>query len=404
MNEPQEPAEGRKKAPKGEGTVYWDEAKQTYRAEISLGRTKSGKRLRLKAYGTTEAKARRNLRDKVKEHEAGLDTSNSLTVAAVVLDWFEREDRGAAKTLERHKGIIDLHVLPHLGGIKLKELTADDVEDWLHSLKGDLSTDSLKKARSILRRAIRRAQRRDKVGRNVAELVDLPEGRPTRERESMTEAQAGAVFKASQGTWIFSYNVTSANSGARAEELRPLEWAHTHANPVAGERCTCGRVHEETLPPHLEVWESTRESGDTKTEKSRRTVALTPYNAQVLIDWQREQREWRKLRGYKSAGIRYVWGTWNDTVKDAGNIRRMHRTILRRAGLDPKRWSPRDWRRTFVSVASDRGAGEEQIANFVGHKRTSTTRLVYRKQLRPVITRGMEVMNGAYEDPPAEES
>jgi integrase len=220
----------------------------------------------------------------------------------------------------------------------------------------------------------------------------------------MTEEQARRVFEASRGTWIFSYNVTSANSGARAEELRPLEWPHTHANPVKGERCTCGRVHEETLPPHIEVWESTRESGDTKTEKSRRTVALTPYNAQVLIDWQQEQREWRKFNGYEFTGIRYVWGTRNDTVKDAGAVRRMHRSILRRAGLDPTRWTPRDWRRTFVSVVSDRGALDEQIANFVGHKRTSTTRTVYRKQLRPVITRGMEVMNTAYEPLPQEES
>jgi integrase len=38
---------------------------------------------------------------------------------------------------------------------------------------------------------------------------------------------------------------------------------------------------------------------------------------------------------------------------------------------------------------SDEGASEELIADLVGHVKTSTTRTVYRHQLRPVITKGV---------------
>ena len=35
----------------------------------------------------------------------------------------------------------------------------------------------------------------------------------------------------------------------------------------------------------------------------------------------------------------------------------------------------------------------EEIARLVGHNRTATTEMVYRRELRPVIQSGAEVMN-----------
>jgi hypothetical protein len=58
-------------------------------------------------------------------------------------------------------------------------------------------------------------------------------------------------------------------------------------------------------------------------------------------------------------------------------------------------WTPRDLRHTFVSIMSERGASVELIADLVGHKDLATTRTVYRRQLRPVITEGAELMDAA---------
>ena len=57
----------------------------------------------------------------------------------------------------------------------------------------------------------------------------------------------------------------------------------------------------------------------------------------------------------------------------------------------------RDLRHTFVSIMSDRGATIELIADLVGHKDTATTWKVYRHQLRPVITKGAELLDEAIE-------
>lgn len=50
-------------------------------------------------------------------------------------------------------------------------------------------------------------------------------------------------------------------------------------------------------------------------------------------------------------------------------------------------------RHTFVSVMSEGGVPIEEIARLAGHSSTRTTELVYRKQLRPVISTGAEVMD-----------
>lgn len=395
MSQPSE-EDGRKKAAKGEGTVYWDAAKNTYRAELSVGFTRTGRRKRLKAYGKTESKAWENLRKKLRDHNAGLDTSTTYTVAKAVNDWHKRGAKGSEETRKRDRYVIDGQIIPTIGHIKLKELTADDVDDMLLSFAKTHATSSLKKIRSVLRRAIRHAQKRDKVGRNVAELVEIPEGKPGRRSKAMNRDQVAAVFKASKGTWMHAYLVMSNLTGIRTEEVRPLEWARTHLNPIKDEECTCGQRHRETLPPHIEVWRSVRVHGDTKTEKSRRTIALPKQVVAALSAHRERDLEWRKEHGYKHTGVRYVFGTRNDTVKLARNVRRFYRTILENAGLEPDEWAPRETRHTFVSIMSDLGASDDLIADLVGHKDTGTTRKVYRHQLRPVITKGTELIEGAF--------
>jgi hypothetical protein len=42
------------------------------------------------------------------------------------------------------------------------------------------------------------------------------------------------------------------------------------------------------------------------------------------------------------------------------------------------------------------GVPVEEIARVAGHKQTNTTELVYRRELRPVITAGAEVMDTVF--------
>jgi integrase len=70
---------------------------------------------------------------------------------------------------------------------------------------------------------------------------------------------------------------------------------------------------------------------------------------------------------------------------DAGNVRKMFKRVCTEAGIGDG-WTPRELRTTFVSLLSHQGVSIEEIARLVGHASTRTTEIVYRRELRPVIT------------------
>ncbi|MGW1004545.1 tyrosine-type recombinase/integrase [Streptomyces sp. NPDC002520] len=81
------------------------------------------------------------------------------------------------------------------------------------------------------------------------------------------------------------------------------------------------------------------------------------------------------------------------------NVRRNFRSLLSEAGFEnPKEWTPRELRTSFVSVLSDHGIPIEVISRLVGHNGSGTTERVYRKQLRPVISEGAEAMDDIFGD------
>ena len=56
-------------------------------------------------------------------------------------------------------------------------------------------------------------------------------------------------------------------------------------------------------------------------------------------------------------------------------------------------WSPRELRTTFVSLMAPKESPSRRSPGFAGHATTRTTEIVYRRELRPVITTGAEIMD-----------
>lgn len=378
--------EKQKRGRRGEGTIYWDAKKKCYRGEISLGYTPSGRRKRPKVYGPTIADVQDAFRKLREEQDNGVKTVAAYTVAHAVRDWLARGLVGRSeKTIEKNRILAEKHVIPGLGKPRLRDLTADDVDDWLADTKSLLSTRSLKDCHAILRRSIAQAQRRNKVMRNVAELVTVPNGKGGRPSKAMTLEQAEAVMEASRKTRIRAYFVLSLLTGVRTEEARALTWDRVHLEK------------EGEMPPHVEVWRSVRLGGDTKTKKSRRTLALPKDVVTVLSEHRERQAVIRKR-----AKGRNKW-TENDLVfctrygaeLTAQSVRRTMAVALRSAGL-PVEWTPRELRHSFVSLMSAHGAPVELIAHLVGHTTTATTETVYRHELRPVITEGADIIGKVF--------
>jgi integrase len=122
------------------------------------------------------------------------------------------------------------NIIPFIGAYKLKRLTADNVDDWLDERSEYLTTRTLQAIHSIVRRAIRHAQARDKVMRNVAGLVDTPKGKKNgRPSKAITLEQAMNVINQAKDDPLHAYVALSLMTGVRTEEARALRWSHVVA-------------------------------------------------------------------------------------------------------------------------------------------------------------------------------
>jgi integrase len=382
---------------KYEATIYPEG--DGYTGAISLGFGPDGKRQRLKRKGKTKAVVKDKLIKAVKDLEAGITASETYTVRDAVNDWLSKGLKGRSEnTVTKLRILAETHVIPALGRIKLQQLRADHVDEWLDQLAGKLATTTLREIHGALKRAIRQAQARDMVLRNVAELVTTPKGTDGRPSKALTRQQAEAVLKAAQSSELHAYVVISLTTGIRTEEARALRWDHVVAwipNLKQWRPVTEGGFNHKKFA--IYVWRADREGGDTKTRKSRRTLELPKLAAQALRQHHVGQAAQRLKAGKAWQDHNLVFCTSVGTQLDASNVRRAFRKITKEAGIGTA-WSPRELRHSFVSIMSDQGVPIETIADLVGHAGTSVTEAVYRHQLRPVITKGAQTMNTIFGD------
>jgi integrase len=377
----------------GEDSIYWDSSKHRYVGAVSLGFTPAGTRIRRKVTGRTKAEVRSKLRELHQEVDSGLRPRQGYTVNDALDDWLAHglEDV-SARTVTLYKGTIVPLLSERLGPVKLKDLTAGDVQDALTAVAARMSTRTVQISRNVLVRAIRRAERDGLATRNVAALVKPPKGqRGGRPSKSLTLEQALALMEAAKGTRLEAYITLSLLTGLRTEEARALRWDHVVAwvggqwQPVT----EAGFDHEQLA---VLVWRSDRAGGDTKTPRSRRTLALARRCVAALRDHRARQAADRLAAGLLWQDHNLVFASTVGSPLDDHNVRRQFRKITESAGLGTT-WVPRELRHTFVSLLSAHGVPVEAIALLAGHNQTATTELVYRHQIVPALTRGAEVMD-----------
>jgi hypothetical protein len=189
-----------KRRSRGDGGLHWDESRQRWIASVTVGYTPAGKRIVKKASGKTKTLAEDRLKEILRDYEDGLAIApHDYTVEKAVRDWLTYGLNGRDEQRVKTVTILaEQHVIPALGARKLRVLSAEDVYAWLAEKSKTLATRTLRDIRSVLKRAISRAQARYKVKRNVVLLCDVPTGQAGRPSKALTFAQVEALLSAAE--------------------------------------------------------------------------------------------------------------------------------------------------------------------------------------------------------------
>ena len=259
-----------------------------WRGVVSLGFDADGNRIRKKVSGQTRTEVKDKLKGLHSELDAGVRTVRGYTVESAVTDWLAEGLPGrAAKTVEVYRDALR-PVLAVIGRIPLRDLTVQDVRTALAKMAVTHSTPTLQKAHNCLTRALRHAEGRNLVRRNVSALVDTPHGREGRPSQALTLEQAAALLEAAEDSRLHAFIVLCLLTGVRSEEARALTWDHVDLDART-----------------ISVWRSVRAHGDTETVRSRRTLKL-PQTAVEALRGQMRRRP-RSARGLGSCGRSTAW-------------------------------------------------------------------------------------------------
>jgi len=345
--------------------------------------------------------------------------------------------------MDTYRGQAEKWIYPKIGSVKLKDFKVADAERFFREIAAVLSKRSLMMVKSTLRRSIRRAQKHDLIGKNVAELVDLPEGQPGCPSRAMTEEQAGKVLATAKGAetaYVKVIGIGEARTAATHAATDDGQVAcgnkpRKNATPTeisadlddatcracraqlgidgdAGPRLEALFVLSITLgllPGELRaltwdhvnldqgvihVWRSTRRDGDTKTPKSRRSLVLPKRAIDALTVHRKRQAAERLAAGeaWQDTNLVFCHEDGRQYSSDALNWR--FGKMTRRAGIG--HWHAHEGRHTAVSIMSTNGVPIQEISDTVGHKSTHVTETVYRHVIVPAIRGGASVMDSVF--------
>jgi integrase len=354
-----------------------------WRGVVSLGFGPDGRRIRRKVSGKTKAVVQDRLKALHSDLESGVRAKPNYTVRRAAEDWLkEGLDGRSAMTVKKNEHVL-APILAAIGARRLRELTAGDVHQALTAMARHYSSAAVAMGHNALTRAIRHAEARDLVGRNVAVLADTPKGQVGRPSKSLTLEQASALLAAAASTRMHAYITLCLATGIRTEEARALRWEHIDFGDPDG---------HPPVPASAAVWRSVRAHGDTKTEKSRRTLGLPEMAVDALRTHKKRQAGERLAAGAEWGDQDLVFCTRTGSALDAANVRREFRGVCKAAGIG-EHWTPRELRHSFVSLMSNSGVPVEEIARIAGHSSSRTTEVVYRRELRPILTTGAEAMD-----------
>lgn len=326
----------------------------------------------------TEAQAKKALRQAVVAVDSGQSIPDgNETLGSMLQRWQTKvlpSQDLSARTMGNYEWACTI-LIDDLGKIRLRNLTADDIEHAFHQrAEHGMSRASLIKVRSVLGKALDHALRRGLVTTNVARFVDLPaNARRPAEGRALTADQARELLAAAEGQVLHPLWTLMIFTGLRPGEATGLTWADIDLDNALLHVRRSLKLEDGKLVIDERL----------KTARSRRTLSLPHPVIDALVEQRRLQDELAERAGYSNTdGL--VFTTSKGTPYSPENLRRSLAALTTKLGYGS--WHPHELRHTAASLMSQAGVPIETIADQLGHDGTRMTLLVYRHQTKPSVS------------------
>ncbi len=358
-----------KKGAKGSGTIrkktitrngkeytYWD-------ARITTGRDPgTGKQIQRSFTGKTQKEVREKMQAAAVEVNQGTYTAPQKMTVGQWLDVWVSGYLGAVKpsTVRNYRDLIRLHIKPALGAVRLQDLHAHTVQNFINSI--DRSPATVRLISGVLSESLEKAVELDYIARNPVKYCTLPR-KEQKEIHPLTDEEVAALLNAASGGELEQFITMALFTGMRMSELLGLTW-----DCVDFDKGTI-TVNKQLSPP------AQRKSGEmftTPKNHKPRTVAAAPSVLAALKVQHRKQLE-QQLR----AGP--LWDNPHNLIftSETGgpmpqrSLETRFRAVANAAGLEHMRFH--DCRHTYAVNALRAGDDVKTVQGNLGHATAAFT-------------------------------
>ncbi len=287
-------------------------------------------------------------------------------------DWLDRwlaeeiaPPKRRQRTLETYRNVIDRHIVPYLGDVRLGKVGPTHIHELENRLNNRMSPKMVNQVHIVLSGAFKYALKMELIPRNPVSLVSPPAVKPSEVQPPDIPAIRDALDLArSEGNLLFAAMHLVAYTGMRRGEAMGLLWEHVDLQEGTI-RVENSRVQTRTgviqEPP--------------KTASGRRIVDLDTRTVEVLEEHRQRQAETWDTMGEMVIERRWVF---SDELGAPMSPKRLYDTVKRYGQrVGHPEMTVRSLRHFHASLMLQGGENPVIVSKRLGHSKVSITLDIY---------------------------
>lgn len=288
----------------------------------------TGRAIQKSVSAKTQAECKEKLAKAIRENRGvPLNHTGDYTAAEWCRLWFETYSKPNIRynTAKGYEGIIEHHIIPAIGGIKLKQLSSIHIQRMYNDLKENgrmprgakqndkpLSNTFVRRVHAVLQAALKQAVKERLIPYNPCENCRIPP-KDKKEMTILPPEKIGRYLQEAEKYGVLPMFYLELSSGLRRGELLALQWEDLNVK----ERILTVNKQVTRMEGELDVTEP-------KTKNSVRKVALSQQAVDLLVQEHELHPDNPILFSSPRTG-----GYWSPDA-----VSRINRKLLKNAGIE----------------------------------------------------------------------
>ena len=288
----------------------------------------TGKAIQKSVSAKTQAECKEKLAKAIRENRGvPLNHTGDYTAAEWCRLWFETYSKPNIRynTAKGYEGIIEHHIIPAIGTIKLKQLSSIHIQRMYNDLKENgrmprgakqnekpLSNTFVRRVHAVLQAALKQAVKERLIPYNPCENCRIPP-KDKKEMTILPPERIGRYLQEAEKYGVLPMFYLELSSGLRRGELLALQWEDLNVK----ERILTVNKQVTRMEGELDVTEP-------KTKNSVRKVALSQQAVDLLVQEHEQHPDNPILFPSPRTG-----GYWSPDA-----VSRINRKLLKNAGIE----------------------------------------------------------------------